>query len=65
MMMLTTILDYYKIHDIMGRNLEALEADIYKEATGSLFPQGLEILMEKHVIKSSWAYNREISVFSL
>ena len=53
MMMLTTILDYYKIHDIMGRNLEALAADIYKEATGSLFPQGLEILMEKHVIKSS------------
>ena len=50
MMMLTTILDYYKIHEITGRNLEALAEDIYKEATDSLFPKGLKSLMEKHVI---------------
>ena len=50
MMMLTTILDYYKMHEITGRNLEALAEDFYKEATDSLFPQGLKALMEKHVI---------------
>lgn len=50
MMMLTAILNHYKMPEITGRGLEALAEEIYTEVTDSLLPQGLKVLMEKHVV---------------